>query len=327
MKYLISAVMLLSFSTLYAGSRVQFFIGDVKYQSQGSSAWEKVTNNQNLRTGDTVITGKKSQVMIDSDGNIIKIQPETKVRITQDMINDRQQSSIALFSGAVNCNINKLGKKNHGYNVNTAATTCAVRGTEFDVYAGTDGKTILQVTDGTVALSGSTKTIDVQKDYESSVSVGGEPEPVKIIKRRDWEKWAEETTGDVTGREKDIINGCLTKVMKLDGDIIRLEKEGAEARSKADEYYKLAKEAKEANDKNKASEYITIYQKEKLRAYSSNIKASYQTTRIDLVKEVSDNAFNSIKNKKNIQKEYDLILQVREKHYNKYIKPFIKNKK
>jgi len=324
MKYFITVIILLSFNTLYAVNKVQFFIGDVKHQASGSSVWGKISSNQILRTGDTIITGRKSQVMIDSDGNIIKIQPETKVRITKDMINDRQQSSLALFSGAVNCKINKLGKTNPGYNVNTAATTCAVRGTDFDVYAGTDGKTILQVTDGAVALSGNTKTIDVQKDYESSVSVGGEPEPVKIIKRRDWEKWAEEATSDVAGREKDIIKGCLAKVMKLDEDITRLEKEGAEARIKADEYYKLAKEAKAANDKNKSSEYISIYQKEKLKAYSSNIKASYQTTRIDLVKEVSDNAYNSIKNKNNIQKEYDLITQIREKHYNKYIKPFIK---
>jgi len=324
MKYFITALMLLTFTSLYAGSRVQFFIGDVKHQTPGSSAWGKISNNQILRTGDTIITGKKSQVMIDSDGNMIKILPETKVRITQDMINDRQQSSLALFKGVVNCKINKLGKKNPGYNVNTAATTCAVRGTDFDVYAGADGKTILQVTDASVALSGNTKTIDVQKDYESSVSVGGEPEPVRIIKRRDWEKWAEETKSDVAGREKDIIKGCLTKVKKLDEDIIRLEKDGAEAKLKADEYHKLAKEAKEANDKNKASEYISIYQKEKLKAYSSNIKASYQTTRIDLVKDVSDNAYNSIKNKNNIQKEYDLIIQIREKHYNKYIKPFIK---
>lgn len=319
-------IIMFTVTSLSAETRIDLILGDVKIQPQGSASWQNAESGRVIRTGETMQTGKKSYAVINADGNSIKIQANTRVKFTQDFINNRQQSSLALFGGSVNCKMDKLKKNNSGYNVNTASSVCAVRGTEFDVATSADGNTILQVADGTVALSGTSKSVDVSKNQESSVRIGGEPEPVKIIKRQDWEKWADETSNDVKGKEKDILAGCLVKMQKLDSDIQQLEREGAAAEKTAAENYKSAMEAKDAKDNKKASEFMTIYQTQHMKAYSSNITAAYQTMRIELVKEVSDNAYNSILNKKSIKKQYNEIVQIRDKHYNKYIKPFLNKK-
>jgi len=328
MKQLIFIIsIIIAFNPLFAENKVEMMVGDVKLQPQGSASWQKISNGQVIRTGEIIQTGKKSFVMINADGNNIKIQANTKVKFTLDIMNDKQQSSMALFGGSVNCKMDKLKKNNSGYNVNTAASTCAVRGTEFDVAAGADGKTILQVTDGVVALSGNNKSVDVSKDQESAVAIGGEPEPVKIIKRQDWEKWAEETTNDVKGKEKDILNGCLVKIQKLDSDIQQLEKESAAAKSKSDILNKQSAEAKNDGDEDKAMKLAGEAERSFRLSSSFRNKASYQASRIELVKEVSDNAYNSAENKKSLRKSNDLINKIYNKHFLKYIKPILDSEK
>ncbi len=316
-----------TYTSLYAETKIEFMLGDVKIQSQGSAAWQNAVNGRVIRVGDTMQTGKKSFATINADGNSIKIQANTKVKFTQDFIDNRQQSSLALFGGSVNCKMDKLKKNNSSYNVSTASSVCAVRGTEFDVAASSDGKTILQVTDGTVALSGTSKSVDVSKNQESSVKIGGEPEPVKIIKRQDWEKWAEETTGDVKGKEKDIIDGCLVKMQKLDSDIKKLEDESSAEKATSDDLKKQSAEAKKSGDEQKAMNLAGEAEKHFRKSSSLRNIASYQSSRMELVKNVADNAFNSSETKKTVKKSYDLINAIYDRYFVKYIKPILDSAK
>jgi len=328
MKHLFYILLLMfTAASLSADTRIDFLLGDVKIQPQGTASWQNAESGRAVRTGDTMQTGKKSFAVINADGNSIKIQANTKVRFTQDFIDNRQQSSLALFGGSVNCKMDRLKKNNNGYNVNTASSVCAVRGTEFDVAASADGKTILQVTEGTVALSGTKKSVDVSGNQESSVRIGGEPEPVKIVKRQDWEKWADETGSDVRGKEKDIIDGCLVKMQKLDSDIIQLERESAAEKSKSDELKKQSADAKKAGDNEKAMKLAG--EAEKIFRSSSSLKnkACYQSSRMELVKSVADNAYNSSEKKNFLDKPYRQINRIYDKYFIKYIKPILDSAK
>ena len=328
MRYIfLTAALIFSAGNLFAANTVDMMFGDVKSQSQGSNLWQKVSQGQTVRLGDTILTGVQSFAVIDTGGNKIKVQPNTKVKFTQDMINDRQQSSLSLFSGSVNCKMDKLKKGNSSFSVNTASSVCAVRGTEFDVASGADGNTVLQVTDGLVALSGMTKSVDVGKDQESSVKIGGEPEPVKIVKRQDWEKWANEAGNDVKGKEKDIMEGCLAKTEKLDSDITQLENERAAAKKRSDDLKIQAEEAKKAGDKDRAMKLAVDAERSRVISASLNNKAFYQASRIELVKGVADNAYNSSEDKATVQKSYDRINSIYDKYFIKYIKPILDSEK
>ncbi len=318
---ILTIALMLTGVNLFAENRVEMLVGDVKIFPAGTGSWQKTASGQKVRTGDIIQTGAKSFVMINADGNSIRIQANTKVKFTQDIINNKQQSSMALFNGSVNCKMDRLKKRNSGYNVNTASSTCAVRGTEFDVAAGADGKTILQVTDGKVVLSGTSKSVDVSKDQESSVKIGGEPEPVKIIKRQDWEKWAEETSVGIKGKEKEIITGCLIKIEKLDSDITQLENESGAAKKASDELKLKSSEAKKTGDRENAMKLAGDAEKSYRLSTSLHVKAFYQASRIELVKEVSDNVYNSADKKNSLIKSNDRINEIYNKHYIKYIKP------
>ncbi|HEY1406917.1 MAG TPA: FecR domain-containing protein, partial [Spirochaetota bacterium] len=229
----------------------------------------------------------------------------------------------SVFVGSVNCKMDKLKKNNEGYNVNTPSSVCAVRGTEFDVATGADGKTVLQVTEGTVSLEGMSQSVLVAKNQESAVAIGGEPEPVKIIKRKDWEKWANESSSDVKGKESSIIEGCLAKAQKLDSDIQQLERKGDESREKSIELFKQAQEAKAAGDNDKATKLSGDAERERITYASQTTVAFYQASRIELVKSVADNAYTSAESKESLQENYDLISGIYLKYFNKYIKPII----
>ena len=285
MKYFIVCFVIVIFSAdLFASSSVVMMMGDVQIQVLGSTLWQKVKNGQKINFGDTLQTGAMSFAEIETNQNRIRIQPKTKVRFSQEVVDGKPQGSLSLFTGSVNCKMDKLKKNNEGYNVNTPSSVCSVRGTEFDVAASAEGKTVLQVTDGTVAFSGMSKSVDVAKNQESAVTIGGEPEPVKIIKKQDWEKWANESSNDVRGKESDIISGCRAKIEKLDSDIQQLEKQSAEAKVKSDDLKKQAVAAKDSGDMEKAKQLAGEAQRNFSKSTSMDSMAYYQASRIDLIK-------------------------------------------
>jgi hypothetical protein len=322
MKFIILILsVILTGTYLSAENRFEMLVGDVRILSPGSKTWHKSVSGQKVSTGDTIQTGTKSFAMINADGNSIKINANTKVKFAQDIISGKPQSALSLFNGSINCKIDKLKKNKSGFNVNTASSTCAVRGTDFDVAAGADGKTILQVTDGIVELSGTSKTVAVLKNQESSVKIGGEPEPVKIIKRQDWEKWAEEISNEIKGKEKTIITGCLVKIEKLDMDITQLENESAAAKKISGELKLKSEDAKKIGDSENAVKFAGEAEKSYRLSTSLHVKAFYQASRIELVKNISDNAFDSSEEKSSIDKLNKRINEIYNKHYIKYIKP------
>lgn len=324
MKYIILLLFILQVSpNLYADNTVEMLIGSAVVQPFGSSSWQKVAGGQRIKTGDTIQTGPQSFVVIDADGNTIKIQAKTKVKFTQGMVGEKQHNSLSLFGGSVNCKMRKLKKNNESFSVNTASSVCAVRGTEFDVGAGADGNTVLQVTDGTVVLSGLTSSIDVAVNQESSVKLGREPEPVKIIKRRDWDQWANESSGNVKGHESDIIDGCVAKLSRLDADIIQLENESAAARLASDKLQKEAETAKNAGDEKEWTRLSGEAERSLRLSTSLSNRAYYQASRIELVKVVADTAYQSADRKSSVQKQFDAADVIYAKYYNKYIKPIL----
>jgi len=97
MKYLISMIIALCVSDLYADNTVIFFNGTVTYQSQGSSQWRNVKTGQKIMAGDTVQTGENSTAEINTDQNIIKIRPKTKVTFSMQVVDEKPRGDAFAF--------------------------------------------------------------------------------------------------------------------------------------------------------------------------------------------------------------------------------------
>jgi hypothetical protein len=319
--------MLLVSVQLFAANTVEMVVGTATVQPAGTSSWSNVFTGQKIRNGDTIQTGSRSFVVVDVNGNTVKIQSGTKVKFAQDMGSEKPQTSVSLFRGSLNCIMGKLKKNRETFGVNTASSICAIRGTEFEVGSGADGSTVLQVTEGLVAFSGLSASVDVAKNQESSVMLGREPEPVKIIKRRDWDAWADEASRSVKGNEGDILAGCLAKLNRLDADIIQLEKESAAAKAKSNELHTQAEAAKKSGNDAEWTRLAGDAEKSSRFASSLTNQAYYQASRIELVKAVADNAYTSAERKSSVQKHYDKIDAIYTRYYTRYIKPILDSEK
>ena len=104
-----------------------------------------------LRAGDTIITGKSGRLVLGlSDGSQAVIAPQTTV-----VIKDLSRSPRALFNvirGKTRVHIEKLGGQPNPYRVNTPTAVIAVRGTVFDVLVEED-ETQVFLHEGEVAVT------------------------------------------------------------------------------------------------------------------------------------------------------------------------------
>lgn len=311
---------LLPFTT-FALSTAEFVKGDVRYQSKGSSDWQNVRQGQTFKFGDQLVTGNKSIITISQDGNKITINQNTRIKFTQDMVEQNKCDSIALFSGNVSLKMDRLKKDNKSYSVNTPSTVCAVRGTEFIVATAPDGSTILQVIEGSVSLSGESQTIILAQNQESTVKLGGNPGPIVIMKNRDWDQWATDITKSMKGNELQLLKSSLLKMEKLDNDIKQMEDEIEKNKLLRDEYKNQAIEANIKNDKTKAKELMTLSQNANRALYVATTKIYYQADKIDLVYATICGIFQSISKPtpelNELKNKIDLL---RDKYYQKYIK-------
>lgn len=103
-----------------------------------------------LRAGDTIITGKNGKLVLGlSDGSQAIIAPKTTV-----IIKDLSQAPRTLFQmikGKTRIQIEKLGGQPNPYRVNTPTAVIAVRGTIFDVLVEAD-ETQVFLHEGEVAV-------------------------------------------------------------------------------------------------------------------------------------------------------------------------------
>ena len=304
----------------FAQMKMDFIIGEVKVQPRGGKP-VAAARGQNVATGDIVETGKGSTAVITYAGNKITVRQNTRVQMAENIEAGKKYGAVALLSGSVNCKMDRLKKDKGRFDINTPATVAAVRGTEFDAASGADGSALIQVSEGSVEVTGIQSSVMVAANQESSVPMGGDPSPVRILKKRDWAAWAADASQSPAGREREILTGCLSRVQKLDGDIAQLEGEREKRKQEKEEFQRLYREARESGDKAAANEYGKKMSDAQRGEYTSNLKAGYQAEKIILVKSVAQNVFEQAADKEALENLMKSIEDLYQKHYLRYIKP------
>lgn len=323
MRFLAICAFLLTAAQLNAATSVQMAVGSVKLLPQGSSAWKDVRSGETVRMGDTIRTGAGSFAELSADGSVIRIQPKTTVKLGQNLVQGKPQGSISLFIGSVSCRMQKLKKSGGGYNVATPSSVCAVRGTEFDVAASADGSTVLQVTEGAVSFEGLSDSVLVAANQESSAAIGKNPEPVRILKKQDWKKWADDASSSVKGKERGIIEGCLVKIRKLDADIVQLEEEKKKADAESADLFAESKKIRAGGNAKEADRIAGEAERKHTAASSKLSMAFYQASRIELVMSVASNAYSSAVDKDSLRKPYEEIQSIYSSRFERYIRPIL----
>jgi FecR-like protein len=145
---------------------VDFFRGDVKIKRSGKSI--SVNIKDILNSGDIIITGKRSSIVIKyDDQSKITINSNSKAKVGNLKI--KGSSNISIFSGSLSGKYSKLRKGSR--KIYSPTTVAAIRGTEFTIGVSRSGKTNINLSEG---------KLDINNPYGRSKLNSGENASIKI---------------------------------------------------------------------------------------------------------------------------------------------------
>lgn len=186
------AALLLSAAACFAvPSDVVYSDGEasVRYKS-GSSA--EVAIGDLLDTGDTVTTGFDGFVDLDQDGLTVKINPDTIFTLQEKEQGGERAGVLALVLGSIKFRFDRLTGREPL--VQTGACNAGVRGTEFTVFAGADGSSLILVDSGLVEVEAAGGAVSLGAAEGVEVRPGEPPGEKFDIKSRqvDYKAWNDE---------------------------------------------------------------------------------------------------------------------------------------
>ena len=164
--------------------------GDVEItNSQGRSLI--LSKDLFVPPGSTIVTKASGRcILAGSDGSVFKISPESRVEVSSLMGGKNEETSttsLLLAMGHLNAEVQKALGADETVRVVTMAAVAGVRGTAFDVVVGADGQTVVQVSEGLVAVdSDQSGTVEVAPGRQVRADQRRVGEVREAETREDW---------------------------------------------------------------------------------------------------------------------------------------------
>jgi hypothetical protein len=143
-----------------------------------------------LNTGDTLKTGDDGQVELNQKGVTIKISHGTVFTLMERAASDGKTTTvISVALGSLKYKFDKVSGSEP--EVRTNGAVAGVRGTEFTMFAGADGSTLIAVDSGQVDIQSEGKTVQLAAAQGVEVPLGQPPGDVVPLKsdQIDYSKW------------------------------------------------------------------------------------------------------------------------------------------
>ena len=163
-------------------------------------------------TGDIVTTGFNGFVELDQAGLVLKINPDTVFTLQEKEEQGEKTGVFSLALGSIKFRYDRITGKEPM--IQTASCIAGVRGTEFSVYAGADGSTLIVVDSGLVEVESEGKA--VQLTAEEGVEVQpGEPPGDKFVVQRDqidYKTWNDDKISRMLSDPGDAVQSILERL-------------------------------------------------------------------------------------------------------------------
>ncbi len=194
MKYLITITILfflITAAVFAASADVVYAEGDASIKDTAGGEFE-VSIGDEVRTGDTVTTGWDGFVEMDRNGVILKINSDTVFTLMEREEGNEKTDVFSVALGSIKFRYDKLTGKEP--KIQTVSCVAGVRGTEFTVFSGVDGSTLIVVDKGRVEVEAEGETVELNPEEGVEVQPGAPPGE-KFKKQRDqvdYKKWNED---------------------------------------------------------------------------------------------------------------------------------------
>ncbi len=162
-----------------------------------------------VETGETIITGYDGQAEIEKgDVSVLKIAPNTVFTYMEAEVEGEKRDVFSCALGSVAFKFSKvIGKEPL---ITTGSVVAGVRGTEFTVFAGVDGSSLLVVDSGEVAVTSEGETVTLVREEGVEVQPGEPPgEKFKVLRGQvDYSTWN-------SGRSEELIADPVQAVERV----------------------------------------------------------------------------------------------------------------
>ncbi len=142
-----------------------------------------------LNTGDTIKTGSDGSAELNQKGVTIKISRGTVFTLMERATANGTRPVLSVALGSLKYKFDKISGDEP--DIRTNGAVAGVRGTEFTVFAGADGSTLIAVDSGQVDVQSEGKTVQLAAAQGTEVPLGkppGDPIPLKSD-QIDYSKW------------------------------------------------------------------------------------------------------------------------------------------
>jgi tetratricopeptide (TPR) repeat protein len=159
-------------------SRLLTVEGKVEVSASGATVWAAALTNQALQIGDRLRTGLRSRATLRlSDKSVLRVNELTTLKI-QPPPKENNAPLLDLTSGSTYF---FSREKPATVEFRTPLASGAIRGTEFNLAVAEDGRTVLSLLDGLVALNNERGQIDLKTGEQGIVEPGRAPTRTAVI--------------------------------------------------------------------------------------------------------------------------------------------------
>lgn len=164
---------------LLASSALAFSFADTatvisvsgKVEVNRNNAWVPLAKNTEVREGEVISTGFKSEALIKYKDSVMKLGPLTRITLEKLTSSDsRENVAVYLNTGSVRSTVNHAENKRTSYTVRNPIAVASVRGTDFEM----DGNANVECFDGGVIVVPA-ESVNPARDLGIANPVGENP--------------------------------------------------------------------------------------------------------------------------------------------------------
>lgn len=156
-----------------SAARISLMEGHADILRNGAKVWITAKPEMTLQTGDQIYSGKESFVeLIYKNGEIARLDENSKLIIEE---STPEKVSSTTMLGTVWVNMKKLTSTRRNFQLSSPTAIAAIRGTIFQMTAGTDSLTEVRVYNGKVAV-GPTENLKSRIELEKKEGRIKEPQ-------------------------------------------------------------------------------------------------------------------------------------------------------
>ena len=143
--------LILASEALFAKIVVEATKGEAAYKS--GNQWLPLTKGLSLEEGTKISTGVKSWALINIDGDSLRIEQLTMMKIYKNQVTaNNKNTHIGLKHGGLKARITKIGTLKTSFKITTPVATSSVRGTTENNWQGSKSGNIVNVPEGRLEM-------------------------------------------------------------------------------------------------------------------------------------------------------------------------------